>query len=444
VTVADLTAHRLRAVLADEQVRGRLPSLAAGLVRGGALVWSGTHGEATGGAPPTIDTQYRIGSITKTLTTVLVMQARDEGLLDLGDPIERHLPGVGYGDRTIRSLLSHSSGMQSEPEGPWWERNPGVSFEQLAAGIDDSHAAFPAGATYHYTNLAFALLGEMVARLRGDTWWGQVKQRILSPLEMSRTSYLPEPPAATGYSVHPFAGTLDDEPAHDSLAMAPAGQLWSTLADLARIATLLAGGHPAVLPAATLDEMSTPQSGSLFGAASGGYGLGLRLARGGPRMLVGHTGSMPGFVATLFVDHRRRTGAIALANGTVGLRAEAFAIELLDVLEEMEPTVTPAWTPSPDDVPAAVREVLGLWHWGNTAFTFAWNGREVLVTQLALGAEIHPFTLRPDGRLVGTGGYHHGETLEVVRGPTGGVDHLVCATFVYTREPYGLTGPATP
>jgi hypothetical protein len=91
-----------------------------------------------------------------------------------------------------------------------------------------------------------------------------------------------------------------------------------------------------------------------------------------------------------------------------------------------------------------VREVLGLWHWGNTAFTFAWNGREVLVTQLALGAEIHPFTLRPDGRLVGTGGYHHGETLEVVRGPTGGVDHLVCATFVYTREPYGLTGPATP
>jgi CubicO group peptidase (beta-lactamase class C family) len=104
--------------------------------------------------------------------------------LPSGTRLDLHLPGLGgYGDRTIRSLLSHSSGMHSEPVGPWWERSPGGSFEQ----------------------------------------------RILQPLGMRRTSYLARPPAATGYSVHHFAGTLTEEPAHDTGAMAPAGQLWSSI-----------------------------------------------------------------------------------------------------------------------------------------------------------------------------------------------------------------------
>ena len=207
-TVTDLTGRRLQAVVATEQATARVPSLVAGVVRDGDLVWTGDHGDHTGSALPSSDTQYRIGSITKTMTAVLVLQLRDEGRLDLGDRLDSHLPDVGYGDRTVRQLLSHSSGMQSEPAGPWWERSPGVAYEDLAAAVDDSAAPFPAGATFHYTNLAFGLLGEMVARIRGESWRDQVERRILAPLGMDRTSYLPMPPAATGYSVHHFAGTL--------------------------------------------------------------------------------------------------------------------------------------------------------------------------------------------------------------------------------------------
>ncbi len=439
--VTDLTARRLTALLAHEQADGRLPSLVAGVFRDGGLAWWGGRGAATGTPEPaTADLQYRIGSITKTFTAVLVMQLRDEGTLDLGDRLDAHLPGVGYGDRTLRSLLSHASGMQSEPAGPWWERSPGVSFDDLAAAIDDSMAAHPAGATFHYTNLAYALLGEVVARHRATTWWQAVQQRILEPLGMSRTSYLPEAPVAGGYSVHHFANTLDAEPAQDTGAMAPAGQLWSTVSDLASYAGFLMDGHLDVLAAGTLAEMATPQSGSLAGAALGGYGLGFRLRRAGSGVLLGHTGSMPGFLAMLFVDRGRGTGAVALANGTTGLRTDSFAISLLDTLEELEPSMPSPWRPV-DRVPAQVADVLGLWHWGNTALAFSWDGSQVVVTGLPDGSEAYRFALRPDGRLVGSSGYHHGEVLDVVRRDDGSVSHLVSATFVYTRTPYDRQVP---
>lgn len=438
--VADLTARRLQAIVAGEQATARMPSLVAGVVRDGGLVWSGVHGERTGSAPPTTDTQYRIGSITKTMTAVLVMQLRNEGRLDLADRLDRHLPGVGYGDRTIRWLLSHSSGMQSEPEGSWWERSPGVSYQELTSLMNDSTAPFAPGTTFHYSNLAFGLLGELVSHLRGESWREQVGARVLRPLGMSRTSYLPVAPAATGYSVHHFANTLTEEPARDTGAMAAAGQLWSTIDDLASYASFLIDGYDEVLPRDAIEEMSTPQSGSAAGGLSGGYGLGLRLVSGGSGTLVGHTGSMPGFLAGLFVDPVRRTAAMCLANGTAGLRCEGLPIDLLGELERSEPTVAPAWTPT-TAVPESVREVLGVWHWGNTAFSFSYDGVDLVVAALASGEVVYRFRPRRDDTFLGTSGYHHGELLRVVRDESGQVHHLVCATFVYTRMPYDPSAP---
>lgn len=438
--VADLTGRRLQALVAAEQSTRRLPSVVAGLVRDGSLVWSGAHGSHTGAEAPSPDLQYRIGSITKTMTAVLVMQLRDEGLLDLGDRLDRYLPGIGYGDRTLRSLLAHSSGMQSEPAGPWWERSAGGSFEDLLAAVDEAGTAVPAGSTYHYTNLAFGFLGEIVARLRGGTWWEQVRSRILVPLQMGRTTYDAQQPAATGYSVHEFSGALTTEPAQDTGAMAPAGQVWSTVEDLARYAAFLVDGHDAVLSRSSLAEMTTPQSGTHEDGARGGYGLGLRLASGGSGTVVGHSGSMPGYLAGLFVDLKRRTGAVCLANGTAGMRCEGLPLDMLRALEELEPTIPDPWQPVAE-VPAVVAEILGLWHWGNVGFTFAFDGVEVVVTQLSTGLASYGFRPCADGTFVGTRGYHLGERMRVVRNDDGTVNHLVCATFVYTRTPYDPGAP---
>lgn len=110
------TARALDHRLAQEQAGRRLPSLAAGLARGRESVWAGVRGR-TGVEAPDADNQYRIGSISKTFTAVLVMRLRDEGELALTDPVERYLPGTPLAGRTLTHLLSHGSGLSSEIPG---------------------------------------------------------------------------------------------------------------------------------------------------------------------------------------------------------------------------------------------------------------------------------------------------------------------------------------
>ena len=110
--------------------------MSAGLVRGGQLVWSDSRGTLTGrpdGVPADSNTQYRIGSITKTFVAVCVLRLRDQGHLDLGDRFEDHVPGSEFGRATIAQLLTHTSGLQAETNGPWWERTPGGSWTELMA-----------------------------------------------------------------------------------------------------------------------------------------------------------------------------------------------------------------------------------------------------------------------------------------------------------------------
>jgi CubicO group peptidase (beta-lactamase class C family) len=437
--VSDLTARRLDVLLAREQHDGRLPSVVGGVVRDGELVWTGAVGGVDGDVPGP-DVQYRIGSITKTLVAVTVLQLRDEGVLDLNDRLDVHLPGVRYGDRTLRGLLSHATGMHSEPAGSWWERSPGGTFDELAAGLSEGDAPFASGATFHYTNVAFGLLGEVVSRHRGLPWFDVVRERILEPLGMTRTSYLPEAPHASGFSVHHYAGTLTAEPSFDAGAMAPAGQVWSTVEDLTRFAWFLAVGDERVIAPATIAEMCIPQSGSRASALTNSHGLGIALARGGSGFLVGHTGSMPGFLAGCFADPIRRTAAVVMANATVGMRCEGLVVDLLETLEQHEGTAPVPWRPS-RDVPASVLEILGVWHWGNTALTFAWDEKWLVVSNPVRRAESHRFVPEEGGTFLGTRGYHNGERLHVVRNDDGSINHLVCETFIYTRTPYDPSAP---
>ncbi|MDO9455807.1 serine hydrolase [Nocardioides sp.] len=407
----------LAARLTALQHAGRLPSVVGGVLRDGELV-------ETAGVRADAATSYRIGSITKTLTAVLVMQLRDEGLLALDDPVGRHLPGVGYADLVVADLLGHTGGMQSEPAGAWWERTNGGDFTTLAAANDGSGAVAGRDEWFHYSNLGYGLLGELVARLRGAPWWDVVQQRLLGPLGMHRTTWGPVVPHAQGHSVGHFTGVLADEPHTDTGAMAPAGQLWSTVADLAVWAALLAGRRPEVLAPTTLAEMGSPRIDPV-------YGLGLRLVDVDGRRLVGHTGSMPGFLASLFVDPLTGDGTVVLADGTTGLDTDGVPARLLT--GEPPAEVAP-WVPT-TAVPAAAEPLLGLWFWGNTATEWRWQHDRLEVRALQTGTLSYAFALRGDETFVGVTGYHRGETLHAH--PT----HLECATFVYTRVPYDPRAP---
>jgi CubicO group peptidase (beta-lactamase class C family) len=437
-SVRSATAAALYAEIATAQSEWKLPSVNAGVVRDGALVWTGSRGRfatADGGAPGP-DVQYRIGSITKTLTAILVLQCRDDGLLALTDAVGKHLPGIAFGDRTIRHLLAHSGGMNAEPEGPWWERNPGVTFEQLAAAMDDSHAVGPPDRRHHYSNLGYGLLGEIVSRLRGAPWLELVQARILGPLEMRRTTYFADGPAAQGFSVHPFDGQLVGEPAYDSAAMAPAGQLWSTIEDLAKYALFWIDPVHEVLSRESVEEMAAPVASDPREGLTASYGLGLRLIADDPHLLIGHTGSMPGFMAGLFVDRARRVGAVTLGNATYG-RVASLPPDLVRILLAYEPLVAQEWVPEPPL--AQGTDLLGHWYWGNTPLKISVSGATL---QLTGGLTTRIFPVGPDVYQA-RDGYLAGEKLHVIRdGNT--ISHLNVATFILTRTPYGRGADASP
>src|SRR6478609_10808240 len=149
--IEDSTARHLSHLLATEQRTSRLPSVAAGIVRDGSLAWSDAVGTLDGraeGVAADADTQYRMGSITKTFVAVAVLRLRDAGRLDLSDRFEEHVPGSRIGGATIAQLLSHGGGVQAETNGPWWERTPGGTWDELAGSPVGQR--FRAGRRFHY------------------------------------------------------------------------------------------------------------------------------------------------------------------------------------------------------------------------------------------------------------------------------------------------------
>lgn len=404
------------------QAEGRLTSVVGAVFDRYGAVWAGGAGDAPG-----LDGQYRIGSITKTLTAVLVMQARDEGLLGLDDPLAQHLGDIGYGEVTVREALAHTSGMQSEPRGPWWERTRGSDFGALVAANDGSGRVAGPGEWFHYSNLGYGLLGEVLARVHGVPWRRLVAERLLGPLGMRATSYLPRPGAQPGWSVDHFTGIRVHEPLTDTGAMAPAGQLWSTLGDLVTWGQLLAGAHPHVLGTASLAEMRQPVTPD--------YGLGLMLGLHPGGRLVGHNGSMPGFLAALHVDPDSGIGSVVLANATTGIDPREVAVSLIEGDPDADDERPAPWRPT-TAVPEAVQGVPGVWFWGNTAYDVRWHNEGLELRAMARGNVVTDRFELVDDALVGVLGYHRGEHLDVVRRADGSLHHLECATFVYTRVPY--------
>jgi CubicO group peptidase (beta-lactamase class C family) len=431
------TIRRVEEIVAGAQANGRVPSLAAAVVRDGALVLVTGAGEVPRPEP---NTQYRIGSISKTFTAALILQLRDEERLSLDDLLSRHLPGTPFGGITIRQLLGHIGGLQREPSGQWWERSIGAPVDEFLAELTADKTAYPPHRSYHYSNLAYGLLGALAERITGAPWWDQVDKRFLEPLAMTRTTYHATEPFARGYVVHPWHGTLREEPRHDAGAMAPAGQLWSTSVDLVKWAAFLAEPNPAVLAPAAVAQMCAPVAITDPDAWTAGHGLGLQLWRRGERVYVGHTGSMPGYLAVLMVHRPSRTGVVAFANAyTLAGGIGGLGAKLLTAVLDREPVRVTPWRPSTPP-PAHLEPLTGRWWWMGKEFELVWDAvaGEVLMCSLADRAGGWRFTPEGTDRWRCHSGMNDGEVMLVRRDADGGVSALDIATFVFTRDPDDL------
>ncbi len=415
-----------------------MPSVSAAVFRAGETIWSRALGLASSDPdePAAADHQYRIGSITKTFTAVLVLQLRDEGSLELDAPLRELVPEAPVGP-TVRQTLAHLSGFQREPPGDIWETMRPPGREELIAGLEDAELVLQPAASWHYSNLAFGLLGEVVERRHAAPFADVLRERVLAPLGLERTTLGPEAPAANGYFVEPYSDGLQREP-HVVVreTTAAMGQLWSTTADLVRWGAFLAAGDDAVLAASTLDEMARVQTMVDSRRWTLAWGLGLELVRRGDRVFAGHGGAMPGFLAALMVERESGIGAVVLTNTSAGPDVETLAVDLAtDALEALPPEPRP-WQPD-GGAPPEMQPLLGRWWTEGHELVFSVRGGRLQAVLVGGPRDRDTSWFEPEGddRFRVVEGRELGELLRVARDESGTPVRMYLATYPLTRTP---------
>ena len=410
--------------------------MAAAVLRDGEVIWETAVGTANveSGVEATPDTQYRVGSITKTFTAAAIMQLRDDGKLDLEDTIDRHLEGAALAP-TIRRLLSHASGLQRETHDDSWLTFRFAAPDELLESLAQAEMVLPSGARFHYSNLAYALLGIVVERVSGVPYMVYVRERLLEPVGLSRIGFEPEPPAATGYVSQPYADGVWEAVDVETGAWASAGQLWGTVVDLCRWAAFLADPDEAVLAKKSAEEMRTLQAIADHERWLAGYGLGLGLVRDGERILAGHGGSMPGFIAGMYFSAEEKVAVAVLTNDS-GAMLEELELGLVRTTVEDWPAAPEPWRvgePPPDDVVP----LLGIWFMEAAQVVFRWReGRlQARFDRLADWQPSSVFERETDDRWRTVSGPEHGEALRIQRADDGSIMRMVWAGYPVTREP---------
>jgi D-alanyl-D-alanine carboxypeptidase len=287
--------------------------------------------------PVTPATRFAIGSITKSMTALALLQLRDAGRLDLDAPVRRYLPwfAIDSGKRPIlvHELLSHTAGIPDD-----YAAEVGYQYDIVALG--HAKTLFPPGTAWSYSNDGYSTAGAILARLDDRTWADALAARVLGPIGMTDSSAVFTPEALAGAAVgYQFRDNDRPPPLHPSLVASPpmdfvdpAGSVLSTPEDMARyMRVYLNGGKSAngtqLIAPATFAAMTRPDSlsdGKPAGSPSvvldeaptfyREYGYGLSIFDDGSDRLVGHTGGISGYTACMQMNLTRGFGVIAFAN----------------------------------------------------------------------------------------------------------------------------------
>jgi D-alanyl-D-alanine carboxypeptidase len=351
----------IAAALADRQ----WPGLAIGIVHDQDLVWAKGYGLADldRKAPATPATVFRIASISKTFTATAVMQLRDAGKLKLDEPVTTYLPWFQYKNAhtegpaiTIRHLLTHTSGLPRELGVYSWNDLTFAAPDEMRRALAQTPSVYAAGTTWKYSNLGYAILGEVVAAVSGEPWAAYIDAHILKPLGMTATRPVPAadtPGLAVSYGLRAGDGARGAVPFIGLDWLAPAGSMVSTVEDLARWVAFQLRDRPAggaqVLGGATLREMRRVHW--LQSDWQNGWGLGFAIRRAGTETRFGHGGLLPGMPTLVSVAPATKLGVIALGNAadfTTGrVVDQAFSVltgpigRATEKREEAKPN--PAW-----------------------------------------------------------------------------------------------------
>jgi len=350
------------------------PGMAFGIVVDGKLVYTGNTGytDIDNKTPVTSKSDFRIASMTKSLTAMAILKLRDAGKLKLDDPAYLYIPEMKNNKYlttdatpiTIRHLLTHSAGFPED--NPWGDRQLAVSDDELIAiykkGVSFSNNP---GNGYEYSNLGFSTLGYIIKKVSGKTYEQYITDNILKPLGMTHTyweySEVPKEQLAHGYR------WLDDKWVEQPLlhdgAYGAMGGLITTIEDFSKYMAVHMNAWPArddaeegPVKRSSVREMQYPWDVNYLTANAktttgrpcptvSAYGYGLRWAKDcNSRIYVGHSGGLPGFGSNWNVMPDYGVGVVSFANLTYanGGRANSIALDTLLALSGIKPRTLPA------------------------------------------------------------------------------------------------------
>ena len=323
-----------------------LPGLSVGIVYDQELIWQKGFGYANveKKTPMTPQTIFRIASVTKLFTCTAIMQLRDQGKLQLDDPIEKYLPWFKIKNRfpdapiiTIRHLMTHTSGLPREAAFPYWTDHKFPTLEQIMATLPGQETTYPSETKLKYSNLGMALLGQVVVAASGESYETYIHNHILKPLEMNNTSvYLTneqKKQIATGYGRRLPDGIRRAMEISDYKGISPAASISSNVEDLAKFASLQfrdrKPGGKQILKGSTLREMHRVHW--LQPSWKSGWGLGFSVWRRNDKTFVGHSGWVAGYRIRLLLCPQDKIGVIVMSNAEDG-SPSFFANKIFDVI----------------------------------------------------------------------------------------------------------------
>jgi CubicO group peptidase (beta-lactamase class C family) len=347
----DAALRDLDARLAANAAADGVGSIAAAVVIGQDVVYANAHGlmDREKKLPADARTIYRIGSISKSITAVLLMSLVQQGTVSLEDPVIKHLPefaqlGGGVPEArtiTLRQLASHTAGLIREP------RLEGAAAGPIAMWEDRVIASIPAttlmgrpGAQYAYSNIGYGILGLALSRAARAPFMELVEKRIFEPAGMTSSTFIIRPPLdarlSAGYQ-NGRNGEIDAAlPALEHAGRGykvPNGGVYSTVHDLARFIALMSGAVGNVVltepSRLAMTTKQTPGDGPAYG-----LGFMLRTDSAG-RSFVSHSGSVAGYTAFLMYEPKSRIGVVMLLNyASASTSFQAEAIRVITALLE--------------------------------------------------------------------------------------------------------------
>jgi len=264
------------------------------------------HARLAGRKALTPQHQFRIASHSKSFTAAGVLRLREAGLLQLDDPVGRHVGGLHpeIAAATLAQLLSHSAGVARDgPDaGQFQDRHPFLSQAQLMAQLREP-PAIDVNTRFKYSNHGFALLGQVIEAVTGEAYVDWMQREVIDAAGLAHTRADALPGATLnlcdGHSGRALLGHRVVVPGSQSThAIAPAGGFVSTAADVARFyAQLMPAAPRSILSVASRREMTRRQWAVPHSSTPSGYGLGLMQGSYQGWDWFGHTGSLQGFVS---------------------------------------------------------------------------------------------------------------------------------------------------